>query len=121
MEDVRRSLAFPGVLSHTAPLLTLARGDADAEYVLLRSDSLASIPLDMDPAEAAPLLCAGVTVFNSLRHMVASPGDLVAVHGLGGYVPPPNSLPARRRSSSELGRHQILTLSCRPFCADSVI
>jgi len=35
-------------------------------------------------AEAAPLLCAGITTFNALRHSVAKPGDLVAVQGLGG-------------------------------------
>jgi len=38
----------------------------------------------MKPEEAAPLLCAGITVFNSMRHSNAKPGDLVAVHGIGG-------------------------------------
>ena len=36
------------------------------------------------PAEAAPLLCAGITTFNALRHSGALPGDLVAVQGIGG-------------------------------------
>ena len=34
--------------------------------------------------EAAPLLCAGVTTYNALRHSTALPGDLVAVQGIGG-------------------------------------
>ncbi|OCH95687.1 GroES-like protein [Obba rivulosa] len=55
-----------------------------AEYVTLRSEACAKIPEDMDPAEAAPLLCAGVTTFNSLRNMTAQPPDYVAVQGIGG-------------------------------------
>ena len=39
---------------------------------------------DVDPAEAAPLLCAGVTVFNSMRQMQVAPGETVAIQGLGG-------------------------------------
>ena len=35
-------------------------------------------------ALAAPLLCAGITTFNALRHSGAVPGDLVAVQGIGG-------------------------------------
>jgi len=55
-----------------------------AEYVLLNTEAIASIPKEMDPAEAAPLLCAGVTTFNSLRNMDLHPGDIVAVQGIGG-------------------------------------
>jgi len=46
--------------------------------------AFASIPDGLDFAEAAPLLCAGVTTFNALRNSGARPGDLVAVQGLGG-------------------------------------
>ena len=42
------------------------------------------VPDDLDAIESAPLLCAGVTTFNALRHTGAGPGDLVAVHGVGG-------------------------------------
>jgi D-arabinose 1-dehydrogenase-like Zn-dependent alcohol dehydrogenase len=42
------------------------------------------IPKDADPAEYAPLLCAGVTVFNGIRKMNITPGDTVAIQGLGG-------------------------------------
>ncbi|GAA5864418.1 hypothetical protein JCM8547_005813 [Rhodosporidiobolus lusitaniae] len=55
-----------------------------AEYVLCRSEALAAMPKDMDPVEAAPLLCAGVTTFNSLRYMTLMPGDVVAIQGIGG-------------------------------------
>ena len=47
-------------------------------------EALAAIPDTLSDAEAAPLLCAGVTTFNGLRHSGASPGDLVAVQGIGG-------------------------------------
>jgi D-arabinose 1-dehydrogenase-like Zn-dependent alcohol dehydrogenase len=55
-----------------------------AEYMIARSDALASIPDALSPVEAAPILCAGITTFNSLRHSGAMAGDLVAVQGLGG-------------------------------------
>jgi D-arabinose 1-dehydrogenase-like Zn-dependent alcohol dehydrogenase len=42
------------------------------------------IPPEADPAEYAPLLCAGVTVFNGIRRMGITQGDIVAVQGLGG-------------------------------------
>lgn len=42
------------------------------------------IPPGVDSAEYAPLLCAGVTTFNSIRKMGVTPGDIVAVQGLGG-------------------------------------
>ncbi|BGP23192.1 hypothetical protein JCM10295v2_002086 [Rhodotorula toruloides] len=51
-----------------------------AEYGYFRTVSLASVPVDMDPAEAVPLLCAGVTVYNSLRNVAnLHPGDIVAL------------------------------------------
>jgi D-arabinose 1-dehydrogenase-like Zn-dependent alcohol dehydrogenase len=46
--------------------------------------ALARIPPELSFEEAAPLMCAGVTTFNALRHSAAEPGDLVAVLGLGG-------------------------------------
>jgi D-arabinose 1-dehydrogenase-like Zn-dependent alcohol dehydrogenase len=55
-----------------------------AQYMIARSDTLAPIPDALSPAEAAPILCAGITTFNSLRHSGAVAGDLVAVQGLGG-------------------------------------
>ena len=55
-----------------------------AQYMIARSDTLASIPDALSPEEAAPILCAGITTFNSLRHSGAMAGDVVAVQGLGG-------------------------------------
>jgi D-arabinose 1-dehydrogenase-like Zn-dependent alcohol dehydrogenase len=54
------------------------------EYMLALSSALARVPDALSSEEAAPLMCAGVTTFNSLRHMDAQPPDLVAVLGLGG-------------------------------------
>jgi len=55
-----------------------------AQYMIAGSDALALIPDSLMPIMAAPLLCAGITTFNSLRHSGAVAGDLVAVQGLGG-------------------------------------
>src|SRR5690242_35541 len=54
------------------------------QYMVAPVTALASIPDSLDSIEAAPLLCAGITTYNSLRHAGASPGDLVAVQGIGG-------------------------------------
>jgi D-arabinose 1-dehydrogenase-like Zn-dependent alcohol dehydrogenase len=54
------------------------------EYMIAPLEGLAAMPESLDPADAAPLMCAGVTTFNSLRHSGALPSDLVAVQGVGG-------------------------------------
>jgi D-arabinose 1-dehydrogenase-like Zn-dependent alcohol dehydrogenase len=54
------------------------------EYMIASEDAVAALPDGISADEAAPLLCAGITTFNSLRNAGARPGDLVAVHGLGG-------------------------------------
>jgi D-arabinose 1-dehydrogenase-like Zn-dependent alcohol dehydrogenase len=54
------------------------------EYMIAPVDAVARMPDSLDPADAAPLLCAGVTTFNALRHSGARPSDLVAVQGMGG-------------------------------------
>ena len=55
-----------------------------AEYMIAPIEALAAMPQALDPVEAAPLLCAGITTFNALRHSGARPGDTVAVLGIGG-------------------------------------
>jgi len=55
-----------------------------AEYLTAPQSALADIPEELDSAEAAPLLCAGITTFNALRNSDLKPGDLVAVQGIGG-------------------------------------
>ena len=47
-------------------------------------EALATMPEGLTDVEAAPLLCAGITTYNALRHSGAMPGDLVAVLGIGG-------------------------------------
>jgi D-arabinose 1-dehydrogenase-like Zn-dependent alcohol dehydrogenase len=55
-----------------------------AEYMIAPWEAVAAMPDGLDPAEAGPLLCAGITTFNALRHSGAGPGDLVAILGIGG-------------------------------------
>jgi alcohol dehydrogenase len=55
-----------------------------AELVVVPSSALARIPDQLSAAQAAPLACAGVTMFDSLRRAGAWPGDLVAILGIGG-------------------------------------
>ena len=55
-----------------------------AEYMIAPFEALASTPDDLKAEEAAPLLCAGITTFNALRHSGARAGDLVAILGIGG-------------------------------------
>ena len=54
------------------------------QFMLAPAEALVALPETLSDTEAAPLLCAGVTTFNALRHSGASPGDLVAVLGIGG-------------------------------------
>ncbi|KAL2146151.1 hypothetical protein VTI28DRAFT_4991 [Corynascus sepedonium] len=55
-----------------------------AEYVRIRPESAVRVPDDVDAAKYAPVLCAGVTVFNGIRQMNVGPGETVAIQGLGG-------------------------------------
>ena len=54
------------------------------QYMLAPVEALTAIPESLSDVDAAPLLCAGITTYNSLRHSGAMPGDLVAVLGIGG-------------------------------------
>ncbi len=64
------------------PGITIDGGYAD--YVLVKASAMAAIPDELSAVEAAPLLCAGVTTYNALRHSGAHAGDLVAILGVGG-------------------------------------
>ena len=55
-----------------------------AEYMVAPASALAAIPEGLSAVDAGPLMCAGITTFNSLRNSGARPGDLVAVLGIGG-------------------------------------
>jgi D-arabinose 1-dehydrogenase-like Zn-dependent alcohol dehydrogenase len=54
------------------------------QYMIAPIEALVALPDRLSDTEAAPLMCAGVTTFNALRHSGAMPGDLVAVQGIGG-------------------------------------
>ena len=78
----RRDNAFACENVHEISGVT--RDGGYATHMIARASAVAHVPDDLDPIESAPLLCAGVTTFNALRHTGAGPGDIVAVHGLGG-------------------------------------
>jgi D-arabinose 1-dehydrogenase-like Zn-dependent alcohol dehydrogenase len=54
------------------------------QYMIAPVEALAAIPEGLKDVDAAPLLCAGITTYNALRHSGAMPGDVVAVQGVGG-------------------------------------
>ncbi len=54
------------------------------QYMIAPVEALVAIPASLSDVDAAPLLCAGITTYNALRHSGALPGDLVAVQGIGG-------------------------------------
>jgi len=62
----------------------VSRDGGYATHMLAHVSALARVPAELDSIEAAPLLCAGITTFNALRHSGARPGELVAIHGIGG-------------------------------------
>ncbi len=62
----------------------VTRDGGYATHMLALASALARVPDALDAVESAPLLCAGITTFNALRSCGARPGDLVAIHGVGG-------------------------------------
>jgi alcohol dehydrogenase/propanol-preferring alcohol dehydrogenase len=81
-ESCRRGDFLTCRVVHRIPGITVDGGYADA--MIVPAVALARIPDALTPVEAAPLMCAGVTCFNSLRNAGARSGDRVAVLGLGG-------------------------------------
>jgi len=102
-----------------------------AEYVLLRTEAVVKVPTDVDPVEYAPILCAGITVFNSIRKLNVPPGDLVAIQGLGGLghlavqyaramgyrVVALSSGSKKRDFAHKLGAHEYIDTSTDDACA----
>lgn len=102
-----------------------------AEYLIAPQEALARVPEGMSSEAAAPLLCAGVTTFNSLRNMDVKPGDLVAVQGIGGLghlaIQYANKLGFRvaaisrgadkRALALELGAHEYIDTEAGPAAA----
>jgi alcohol dehydrogenase len=62
----------------------VTRDGGYATHMLAHVTALSRIPAELDSVASAPLLCAGITTFNALRHCGARPGELVAIHGVGG-------------------------------------
>ena len=62
----------------------VTRDGGYATHMVADASAAAHVPGDLDAVESAPLLCAGITTFNALRNCGAGPGDLVAIHGVGG-------------------------------------
>ena len=72
------------ILCRFEKITSLSFDGGYAEYMIAPAEAIAAMPDDLPSAEAAPLLCAGVTVYNPLRNSGARPGDTVAVQGIGG-------------------------------------
>jgi D-arabinose 1-dehydrogenase-like Zn-dependent alcohol dehydrogenase len=72
------------VACRVAPVTGLSHDGGYAEYMVAPAHSVAAIPGELTAEEAAPLMCAGVTTYNALRHSGARPGDLVAIQAIGG-------------------------------------
>jgi len=80
--NCRRDSAFACENVHDVSGLT--RDGGYATHMTAHVSAVAHVPENLDAVQSAPLLCAGVTTFNALRHTGAGAGDLVAVHGVGG-------------------------------------
>ena len=81
-ESCRRGDFVTCQIAPQMPGITYDGGYAD--YLVAPAAALALIPEGLSAVEAAPLMCAGITTFNALRHSGARPGDTVAVLGIGG-------------------------------------
>ena len=72
------------VSCHEHNVTGITRDGGYSEYMLASEHAAARVPDALTPAEAAPLMCAGITVFNAMRNSGARSGDLVAIQGIGG-------------------------------------
>jgi D-arabinose 1-dehydrogenase-like Zn-dependent alcohol dehydrogenase len=72
------------ILCRAGAISGITRDGGYAEHMLARAEALARLPDALGFAEAAPILCAGITTYNALRRSEARPGDLVAIQGIGG-------------------------------------
>src|SRR5277367_4324675 len=72
------------VLCQNEKITGISHDGGYAEYMIAPAESVAAMPDELPAPEAAPLLCAGITVFNALRNAEARAGDLVAIQGIGG-------------------------------------
>ena len=80
----RAAAATPLPVTTETRITGLTYDGGYAEYMIAPGETLAAIPAGLEAIEAAPLMCAGITIFNALRNSAATGADLVAVLGLGG-------------------------------------
>ena len=102
-----------------------------AEVMIAESRALASIPDELTSAEAAPLLCAGITTYNALRNAGLRAGDLVGIQGIGGLghlgvqfarrmgfrTVAINNGPEKAKLAKELGAHSYLDTAAEDVAA----
>lgn len=79
-----RCVEGEGILCPEMEVTGATRDGGYADYMLAEAGWVAPVPDALDDVEAAPLMCAGITVFQGLRNAGFEPGDRVAVLGLGG-------------------------------------
>jgi len=72
------------ILCANEKITSLSFDGGYAEYMIAPAEAVAAIPDDLSPADAAPLMCAGITTYNSLRNAGGRAGDTVAIQGIGG-------------------------------------
>ena len=72
------------ILCENAQVCGISYDGGYAEYMIAPEEAVVTIPDELSAVEAGPLLCAGITTFNSLRNSGARGGDTVAVLGVGG-------------------------------------
>jgi D-arabinose 1-dehydrogenase-like Zn-dependent alcohol dehydrogenase len=72
------------MLCENQPISGINYDGGYADYVIAPANAIALVPDELKYADAAPLLCAGVTTFNALRNSEARTGDTVAILGIGG-------------------------------------
>lgn len=72
------------ILCHNGPIPGLTFDGGYQEYLVAPAQGLVAVPGSLDSVESAPLLCAGITVFNAIRNSGARAGDTVAILGIGG-------------------------------------
>jgi len=60
------------------------RNGGFAEYILADPNYVAHIPGGLDPEQAAPLICAGITTYKGIKETEARPGEWIAISGVGG-------------------------------------
>ena len=72
------------IICQNEKITALAFDGGYAEYVVVPAEAVAAIPDDLSSPDAAPLMCAGITTYNSLRNARVLAGDLIAIQGIGG-------------------------------------